>query len=34
MKNATYFGLTKDGGRYEVRAKKAILEFNKEAPIS
>jgi LPS export ABC transporter protein LptC len=33
MKNATYFGLTKDGGRYEVRAKKAILEFNKEAPI-
>jgi LPS export ABC transporter protein LptC len=33
MKNATYFGLTKDGGRYEVRAKKAILEFAKEAPI-
>jgi LPS export ABC transporter protein LptC len=33
MKNATYFGLTKDGGRYEVRAKKAIVEFNKEAPI-
>jgi len=33
MKNPTYFGLTKDGGRYEVRAKKAILEFAKEAPI-
>ena len=33
MKNPTYFGLTKEGGRYEVRAKKAILEFNKEAPI-
>jgi LPS export ABC transporter protein LptC/lipopolysaccharide transport protein LptA len=33
MKNATYYGLTKDGGRYEVRAKKAIVEFNKEAPI-
>jgi LPS export ABC transporter protein LptC len=33
MKDATYFGLTKDGGRYEVRAKKAIVEFNKEAPI-
>src|SRR5262245_38638764 len=33
MKNPTYFGLTKDGGRYEVRAKKAILEFAKDAPI-
>ena len=33
MKNPTYFGLTKDGGRYEVRAKKAIVEFAKEAPI-
>jgi LPS export ABC transporter protein LptC len=33
MKNPSYFGLTKDGGRYEVRAKKAILEFAKEAPI-
>src|SRR5262249_14768780 len=32
MKNPTYFGLTKDGGRYEVRAKKAILEFAKDAP--
>lgn len=33
MKNPKYFGLTKDGGSYEVRAKKAIVEFNKEAPI-
>ena len=33
MKNPTYFGLTKDGGRYEVRAKKAIVQFAKEAPI-
>jgi LPS export ABC transporter protein LptC len=33
MKNATYFGQTKEGGRYEVRAKKAILELNKDAPI-
>jgi LPS export ABC transporter protein LptC len=33
MKNPTYFGLTKDGGRYEVRAKKAIVEFAKDAPI-
>ena len=33
MKNPTYFGLTKDGGRYEVRAKKAIVAFNKEGPI-
>jgi LPS export ABC transporter protein LptC/lipopolysaccharide transport protein LptA len=33
MKNPSYFGLTKEGGRYEVRAKKAIVEFNKDAPI-
>jgi LPS export ABC transporter protein LptC/lipopolysaccharide transport protein LptA len=33
MKNPKYFGLTKDGGSYEVRAQKAILEFNKDAPI-
>src|SRR5262249_5688191 len=32
MKNPTYFGMTNDGGRYEVRAKKATLEFAKEAP--
>jgi LPS export ABC transporter protein LptC/lipopolysaccharide transport protein LptA len=33
MKNPKYFGLTKDGGSYEVRAKKAILEFSKDAPV-
>jgi LPS export ABC transporter protein LptC len=33
MKNPKYFGLTKDGGSYEVRAKKAIVEFAKDAPI-
>ena len=33
MKNPKYFGLTKEGGRYEVRAKKAIVEFAKDAPI-
>ena len=33
MKNPSYFGVTKDGGRYEVRAKKAIVEFNQDAPI-
>jgi len=33
MKNPKYFGLTEDGGSYEVRAKKAIVEFNKDAPI-
>ncbi|KAB2914114.1 MAG: LPS export ABC transporter periplasmic protein LptC [Hyphomicrobiaceae bacterium] len=33
MKNPSYFGVTNDGGRYEVRAKKAILEFSQHAPI-
>ncbi len=33
MKNPSYFGVTKDGGRYEVRAKKAIVDFNRDAPI-
>ena len=33
MKNPSYFGLTKDGGRYEVRAKRAVVEFNQQAPI-
>ena len=33
MKNPSYFGLTKEGGRYAVRAKKAILELAKDAPI-
>ena len=33
MKNPSYFGVTKDGGRYEVRAKRAVVEFNQQAPI-
>ena len=33
MKNPKYFGLTKDGGSYEVRAKKAVVAFAKDAPI-
>ncbi len=33
MKNPTYFGVNKDGGRYEVRAKKAVVAFNKDAPV-
>ncbi len=33
MKNPSYFGTTKDGGKFEVRAKKAILEFNQNAPV-
>jgi len=33
MRNPSYFGTTKDGGKYEVRAKKAILEYKPDAPI-
>jgi LPS export ABC transporter protein LptC/lipopolysaccharide transport protein LptA len=34
MKNPSYFGVTKDGGRYQVRAKRAVVEFNRQqAPI-
>jgi lipopolysaccharide export system protein LptA len=33
MKNPKYFGATKDGGRYEVRAKKAVLTLNQQAPV-
>lgn len=33
MKNPSYFGTTQDGGRYEVRAKKAIMELSQTAPI-
>jgi lipopolysaccharide transport protein LptA len=33
MKNPRYSDKTKDGGRYEVRAKRAIVEFNQKAPI-
>ena len=33
MKGPSYFGVTKDGGRYEVRAQKAVVAFNRDAPI-
>lgn len=33
MRNPSYFGTTKDGGKFEVRAQKAILEYNQNAPI-
>jgi LPS export ABC transporter protein LptC len=33
MKNPKYFGATKDGGRYEVRARQAVVSFNQQAPI-
>ena len=33
MKNPKYFGATKDGGHYEVRAKQAVVSFNQQAPI-
>lgn len=33
MKNPSYFGTTKEGGKYEVRAKKAVLDYNQNAPI-
>ena len=33
MKNPKYFGTSKDGGHYEVRAKRAILELGSQAPI-
>jgi lipopolysaccharide transport protein LptA/LPS export ABC transporter protein LptC len=33
MKGPSYFGVTKDGGRYEVRAEKAVVSFNRDAPI-
>jgi LPS export ABC transporter protein LptC len=30
MKNPSYFGVTKDGGRYQVRAKRAVVEFGRQ----
>jgi lipopolysaccharide transport protein LptA/LPS export ABC transporter protein LptC len=34
MKNPSYFGVTKDGGRYQVRAKRAVVDFNRQqSPI-
>jgi lipopolysaccharide transport protein LptA len=33
MKDPTYFGVNKDGGRYKVQAKRAIVALNQNAPI-
>ena len=33
MKGPSYFGVTNDGGRYEVRAQRAVVAFNRDAPI-
>jgi lipopolysaccharide transport protein LptA len=33
MKEPSYFGTTKGGGHYEVRARRAIVAFNQNAPI-
>lgn len=33
MKDAGYSGTTKDGGRYEVRSRRAVVSFNQNAPI-
>jgi LPS export ABC transporter protein LptC/lipopolysaccharide transport protein LptA len=32
MKNPSYFGVMKDGGRYEVRAKRAMVDFAQSQP--
>ena len=33
MKDPVYFGVTKEGGRYQVRAKRAVVSLNQNAPI-
>lgn len=33
MQNPRYFGVTKDGGRYEVEAKKAVMDFEQNEPV-
>jgi lipopolysaccharide transport protein LptA len=33
MKDPVYFGVTKEGGRYEVRAKRAEVSLNQNAPM-
>ncbi|MBX9589734.1 MAG: LPS export ABC transporter periplasmic protein LptC [Hyphomonadaceae bacterium] len=33
MKDPTYFGVNKDGGRYRVQAKRAVVGLNQSAPI-
>jgi lipopolysaccharide export system protein LptC len=33
MKDPSYFRVTSDGGHYQVRAKRAVVGFNQNAPI-
>jgi lipopolysaccharide transport protein LptA len=33
MKEPTYFGLTKDGGRYRIQARRAVVALNQTSPI-
>ena len=33
MKDPSYFGVTKDGGRYQVNAQRAVVSLNQNAPI-
>lgn len=33
MKNLTYFGVTKDGGKYDVRVKEAAVDFAQTGPV-
>jgi lipopolysaccharide transport protein LptA len=33
MKEPSYFGVTSDGGHYQVRAKRAVVAFNQSAPV-
>ena len=33
MKDPSYFGVTKDGGKYRVQAKRAVVGLNQNAPI-
>jgi lipopolysaccharide transport protein LptA len=33
MKDPVYFGVTKEGGRYQVRAKRAVVSLNQSEPI-
>ena len=33
MKDPSYFGVTKDGGRYQVNAQRAVVSLNQSAPI-
>ena len=33
MKEPSYFGVTSDGGHYQVRAKRALVAFNQSGPV-